>query len=208
MFSFTSLQHCVVHCSTGFLKLGFSGNSYRNQGDGWSGQGSLSISRTECAEWSQNSPLVHVQCPVTEIQYPDESNEVQDYMCAIFQWQGVCLKTNSWKQRNFRNLKTEQNNFPFQPTAPASPNTQQHNVEPAVPNFQTPTPPPSPVFAPNITATLPHAPLINQPPVHNTFQNKINRVHQVVRSVASPVPNIPNIPLAQQFVPTAIHCIF
>ena len=55
---------------------------------------------------------------------------------------------------------------PLHPSAPASPNTQQHNSEPAHPNE---LPILKPVFAPNLTARIPHAPLIDQPPVHNTF---------------------------------------
>ena len=89
-------------------------------------------------------------------------------------------------------------NVPLHPRAPPSPTTQQHNSEPAHPND---LPNPKPVFAPNLTAPIPHAPLINQPLVHNTFQNNTNQVHKVVRSVAPPVPNIPNIPLGQHFVP-------
>ena len=84
------------------------------------------------------------------------------------------------------------------PIAPPSPNTQQHNSEPARPND---LPIPNPVFVPNLTAPIQHAPLINQPLVNNTFQNNKNRVHKVVRSVAPPIPNMPNIPLGQKFVP-------
>ena len=87
---------------------------------------------------------------------------------------------------------------PLHPSAPSSPNTQEHNSEPAHPND---LPIPNPVFAPNFTAPIPHARLINQPLVNNTFQISNNRVHKVVRSVAPPVTNIPNIPLGQNFVP-------
>ena len=45
-------------------------------------------------------------------------------------------------------------NVPLHPSAPPSPNTQQHNSEPAHPNdFSIP----HPVFAPNLTAPMPHA---------------------------------------------------
>ena len=67
---------------------------------------------------------------------------------------------------------------------------------------------PNPVIAPRLTARIPNAPLINQPPVHNTFQNNTNQVHKIVRSVAPPVPNIPNIPLGQLLVPNISHCCF
>ena len=93
-------------------------------------------------------------------------------------------------------------NIPLHPSAPASPNTQQHNSEPARPNEFPIT---SPVFAPNLTALIPHAPLINQPLVNNNFQNSNNRVHKVVRSVAPPFPNMPNISLVQSFVPNMSH---
>ena len=46
-------------------------------------------------------------------------------------------------------------NVPLHPSAPPSPNTQQHNTEPAHPND---LPIPNPVFAPNLTAPIPHAP--------------------------------------------------
>ena len=95
-------------------------------------------------------------------------------------------------------------NVPLHPSAPPSPNTQQHNTEPAHPND---LPIPNPVFAPNLTAPIPHAPLDNQPLV-KTFQNSNNRVHKVVRSVAPPVPNMPNIPLGQNFVPNMSHWRF
>ena len=52
-------------------------------------------------------------------------------------------------------------NVPLHPSAPPSPKIQQHNSEPAHPNV---LPIPNPVFAPNLTAPIPHAPLINQPP--------------------------------------------
>ena len=96
-------------------------------------------------------------------------------------------------------------NVPLHPSAPPSPNIQQHNSEPAHPNV---LPIPNPVFAPNLTAPIPHAPLINQPLVNNNFQNSDNRVHKVVRSVAPPFPNMPNIPLGQSFVPNTSHWRF
>ena len=96
-------------------------------------------------------------------------------------------------------------NFPLHPSAPPSPNTQQHNTEPAHPND---LPIPNPVFAPNLTAPIPHAPLINQPHVNNNFQNSNNRVHKVVRSVAHALQNMPNIPLGQSFVPNMSHWRF
>ena len=89
-------------------------------------------------------------------------------------------------------------NVPLHPSAPPTPNTQQHNTEPAHPND---FPIPNPVFAPNVTAPILHAPMINQPPVYNTFQNNNNRVNKVIRSVAPPFLNMPNIPLGQNFVP-------
>ena len=46
-------------------------------------------------------------------------------------------------------------NVPLHPSAPSSPNTQQHNSEPAHLND---LPIPNPVFAPNLTAPIPHAP--------------------------------------------------
>ena len=95
-------------------------------------------------------------------------------------------------------------NVPLHPSAPPSPNTQQHNSEPAHSND---LPILNPVFAPNLTATIPHVPLINLLPVHNTFQNNTNQVHKRVRSVA-PAPNIPNIPLGQHFVPNMSHWRF
>ena len=96
-------------------------------------------------------------------------------------------------------------NVPLHPSAPPSPNTQQHNSEPARPND---LPIHNPVFAPNLTAPIPHAPLINHPFVNKTFQNNNNRVHKDVRSVAPPVPNMPNIPLGQNFVPNMSHWRF
>ena len=96
-------------------------------------------------------------------------------------------------------------NVPSHPSAPPSPNTQQHNSEPAHPND---LPIPNPVFAPNITALIPHAPLINPPLVNNTFENNNNPVHKAVRSVAAPVPNMPNIPFGQNFVPNMSHWRF
>ena len=96
-------------------------------------------------------------------------------------------------------------NVPSHPIAPPSPNTQQHNSETAHPND---LPIPNPVFAPNITAPIPHAPLSNQPLVNETFQNNNNRVHKVVRSVVPPVPNMPTIPLGQSFVPNMSHWRF
>ena len=74
-------------------------------------------------------------------------------------------------------------NVPLHPSAPPSPNTQQHNTEPAHPND---LPIPNPVFAPNLTAPIPHAPLINQPLVNNNFQNSNNRVHKVTTSIIVP----------------------
>ena len=62
-------------------------------------------------------------------------------------------------------------NVPLHPSAPPNPNTQQHNSEPARPND---FPIPNPIFAPNLTAPIPHAPLINQPLVNNNFQNSNN----------------------------------
>ena len=94
---------------------------------------------------------------------------------------------------------------PLHPSAPPRPNTQQHNSEPARPNY---SPIPNPVFAPNLTAPIPHAPLINQLLVNNNFQNSNNRVHKVVRSVAPPFPNMPNISLGQSFVPNMSHWRF
>ena len=91
------------------------------------------------------------------------------------------------------------------PSAPPSPNIQQHNSEPAHPNVP---PIPNPVFAPNLTAPIPHAPLINPPLVNNTFQNNNNPVHKAVRSVAAPVPNMPHIPFGQNFVPNMSHWRF
>ena len=96
-------------------------------------------------------------------------------------------------------------NVPLHPSAPASPNTQQHKSEPAHSND---LPILNPVFAPNLTAPIPHAHLINQPLVNNSFQNSTNRVHKVVRSVAPPFPNKPNIPLGQSFVPNMSHWRF
>ena len=84
------------------------------------------------------------------------------------------------------------------PSAPPSPNTQQHNSESTNLNALLIT---KPVFAPNLSAPIPHAPSITQPPVHNTFQNNSNQVHKVVRSVAPSVPNMHNIPFGQNFVP-------
>ena len=88
-------------------------------------------------------------------------------------------------------------NVPLHPSAPPSQNTQQHNSEPARPND---FPIPNPVFVPNLTAPIPHAPFINQPHAHNNFQNNTSQVHKVVRSVAPRFPNMPNIPLGQNFV--------
>ena len=93
----------------------------------------------------------------------------------------------------------------MRPSAPSSPNTQQHNSEPAHP-IELPIP--DPVFAPNVTAPILHAPMINQPPVYNTFQNNNNRVNKVIRSVAPPFLNMPNIPLGQNFVPNMSHWRF
>ena len=93
-------------------------------------------------------------------------------------------------------------NVPLHPSAPPSPNTQQHNSELARPND---LPIHNPVFAPNLTAPIPHAPLINHPFVNKTFQNNNNRVHKDVRSVAPPVPNMPSITLGQNFVPNRSH---
>ena len=96
-------------------------------------------------------------------------------------------------------------NVPLHPSAPPSPNTQQNKSEPARPND---FPIPNPVFAPNLTAPIPHAPFINQPLVNKTFQNNNNRVHKVVRPVAPPVPSMRNIPLGQNFVPNMSHWRF
>ena len=96
-------------------------------------------------------------------------------------------------------------NVPLHPSAPPNPNTQQHNSEPAHTNELHI---PNPVFVPNLTAPIPHAPLINQLLVNNAFQNSNNRVHKVVCSVAPPVPNMPNIPLGQNFVPNMSHWRF
>ena len=96
-------------------------------------------------------------------------------------------------------------NVPLHPSAPPSPNTQQHNSEPAHPID---LPIPDPVLAPNVTAPILHAPMINQPPVYNTFQNNNNRVNKVIRSVAPPFLNMPNIPLGRNFVPNMSHWRF
>ena len=96
-------------------------------------------------------------------------------------------------------------NVPLHPSAPPSANIQQHNSEPAHPNV---LPIPNPVFAPNLTAPIPHAPLINLPLVNNPFQNNNNPVNKAVRSVAAPVPNMPNIPFGQNFVPNMSHWRF
>ena len=96
-------------------------------------------------------------------------------------------------------------NVSLQPSGPPSPNIQQHNSEPLHPND---LPIPNSIFAPNLTASIPRAPLINQPLVHNTFQNNTNGVHKVVRSVDPPVPNIPNIPLGQHIVSNTSHWRF
>ena len=96
-------------------------------------------------------------------------------------------------------------NVPLHPSAPPSPIIQHHNSEPAHPNV---LPIPNPVFAPNLTAPIPHAPLFNPPLFHNTFQNNNNPVHKAVRSVAAPVPNMPNIPFGQNFVPNMSHWRF
>ena len=96
-------------------------------------------------------------------------------------------------------------NVPLHPSAPPSPNIQQHNSEPTHPNVLLI---PNPVFVPNHTAPIAHAPVINQLLVNNTFQNNNNRVHKVVRSVAPPVPKMPNIPLGQNFVPNMSHWRF
>ena len=93
-------------------------------------------------------------------------------------------------------------NVPLHPSAPPSPNTQQHNSEPARRND---SPISNTVFAPNLNAPIPHAPLINQPLVNNNFQNSNNRVHKIVLSVAPPFANMPNIPLGQSFVPNKKH---
>ena len=93
-------------------------------------------------------------------------------------------------------------NVPFNPNTPPSSTNQQQNIEPAIPNA---LPLPDPLFAPNLIAPCPHAPLVNQPPVHNTFQNKTNQVNKVARTVAPPVPNMPNISLGQQFLPNTSH---
>ena len=96
-------------------------------------------------------------------------------------------------------------NVPLHTSAPPSPNTQQHNPKPTHPNA---FPIPNPVFALNLTAPTPLAPFVNQPPVHNTFQNNASQVHKVVRSVASLFPNMHNIPLGQNFEPNISHWRF
>ena len=96
-------------------------------------------------------------------------------------------------------------NVPLHPNAPPNPNIQQNNSEPAHPNV---FPIPNPVFAPNLTAPIPHASLINPPLVNNTFQNNNNLVHKAVRSVAAPVPHMPNIPFGQNFEPNMSHWRF
>ena len=96
-------------------------------------------------------------------------------------------------------------NVPLHPSAPRSPNTQQHKSQPT--HFND-LPIANPIFAPNITAPILQSPLINQPLVNNTFQNNNNRVHKVVRPVAPPVPNMRNIPLGQNFVPNMSHWRF
>ena len=95
-------------------------------------------------------------------------------------------------------------NVPLHPSAPPSPNIQQHNSEPAHPNV---LPIPNPVFAPNLTAPIPQVTLDNQPLV-KTFQNNNNRVNKVIRSVAPPFLTMPNIPLGQNFVPNMSHWRF
>ena len=94
---------------------------------------------------------------------------------------------------------------PLHPSAPPSPIIQQHNSEPTHPNV---LPIQNPVFAPNLTAPIPHATLVNPPLVNYTFQNNNNPVHKAVRSVAAPVPNMPNIPFCQNFVPNMSHWRF
>ena len=86
-------------------------------------------------------------------------------------------------------------NEPLHPSSPSSPNTQQQKCEHTKPNA---LPIPNPLFAPNFTAPNSHAPLINQPPFHNTFNNNNNPVHKVVRSVTAPVSNMPNIPFGRE----------
>ena len=89
------------------------------------------------------------------------------------------------------------------PSTPPGPNTQQHNSDPAGSND---FPFPNPVFAPNLTAPIPHASLVNQPLV-KPFQNNNNRVYKVVRSVAPPVPNMP-ISLLAKTLPNMSHWRF
>ena len=96
-------------------------------------------------------------------------------------------------------------NVTLHPGAPPCPNTQQHTSKPTNLNS---LPIPNPVFAPNLTAPIPHAPLINQPPVHKNFQNSTSQVHEVLRSIAPPLPNMPNMPLGQNFVPNMSHWRF
>ena len=96
-------------------------------------------------------------------------------------------------------------NVSLHPSAPPSPHTEQHNSEPTHSND---LPIPNPVFAPNLTAPIPHALLIIQPLINNTFQNIKNRVHKVLRPVAPPAPNILNIPLGQHFVQSMSHWRF
>ena len=107
-----------------------------------------------------------------------------------------CPQSTKRHSSCFSDKKSLHPNVPLHPSVPPSPNTQQQNSKPARPND---LPIPNPVFAPNLIARVPHAPLINQPLARNPFQNNSNQVHKVVRSVATPVPNIPNIPLGQHF---------
>ena len=60
-------------------------------------------------------------------------------------------------------------NDPFRPGVHLSPNIQQHIVERAILKA---LPHQNPVFTPNTTAPISHAPLINQPPVPNSLRNK------------------------------------
>ena len=57
-----------------------------------------------------------------------------------------------------------------------------------------------------LPSNTPH--LINQPLVHNTFQDNTNQAHKVVRSVAPPVTKIPNLPLGQHLVPNMSYWRF
>ena len=132
----------------------------------------------------------HAQLQISQSRGPETSS-----LPAKNSAQRIC----SWQQINFvprapnatlppfpkTNNPAPKINVPLHPSAPPSLNNQQYSPETTHPNA---LPIPNPVFAPNITAPNPHAPLINQPPVHNTFQNITSQVLKVVRSVAPSVP--------------------